>query len=137
MREITARLDRHEQHVAASRTERSSVTAADTFIPHGLSEQQLTELRVALASEPALVRAELARKELKHFPEQKLFLLCVSSRRRWFGLPDADGERALAGRLSKRLQLSGRLLVFAPHGSFRAIARRLRAVPGARIEERD
>jgi hypothetical protein len=114
--------------MAASRAERSSVSASDPLIPHSLSPDELAALREALSSEPGLSLAELARKDLKHFPDQKLFLLCVRARRRWHGLADSDAEQALASRLSKRVHLPGRVLIFAPHGSFRALARKLRTV---------
>jgi len=128
MREIDARMDRYEQQLAASHVERSSVTASDALIPHGLSAAELAALHEALSAEPDLAIAELARKELKHFPEQKLFLLCVRARRRWHGWPDIDAEHGLVNRLTKRVRLPGRVLVFAPTGGFRALARKLRTV---------
>lgn len=133
VRELAARLDRHDQQMAASHAERSSVSASDPLIPHGLSPDELAALREALSSEPGLALAELARKDLKHFPDQKLFLLCVRVRRRWHGLPNSDTEQALARRLSKRVHLPGRILVFAPQGSFRALARKLRMVADATV----
>lgn len=133
VREIAARLDRHDQQIAASHAERSSVSASDPLIPHGLSPDELATLREALSSEPGLSLAELARKDLKHFPDQKLFLLCVHARRRWHGLPDTDAEQALASRLSKHVHLPGRVLVFAPQGSFRRLARKLRTVENVTV----
>jgi Zn-dependent protease with chaperone function len=128
MREIDARMDRYEQQLAASHAERSSVSASDALIPHGLGAAELAALRETLLAEPDLAAAELARKELKHFPEQNLFLLCVRARRRWHGWPDTDAEQALVNRLTKRVRLPGRVLVFAPTGGFRALARKLRTV---------
>jgi Zn-dependent protease with chaperone function len=128
MREIDARMDRYEQQLAASHAERSSVSASDTLLPHGLSASELAALQSVFATEPDLVLAELARKELKHFPDQKLFLLCVRARHRWYGLPDTEVEQGLVSRLTRQLQLPGRVLVFAPRGSFRALARKLRTV---------
>ena len=133
VREIAARLDRHDQQMAASHAERSSVSASDPLISHSLSQEELATLRDALSSEPGLSLAELARKDLKHFPDQKLFLLCVRARRRWHGLPDSDAEQALASRLSKRVHLPGRVLVFAPQGSFRALAKKLRTIADATV----
>jgi Zn-dependent protease with chaperone function len=128
MREVDARLDRYEQQLAASQAERSSVSASDPLIPHGLTAAELAALSETLSAEPDLTLAELARKELKHFPEQKLFLLCVRTRRRWHGLPDTDAEQGLVNRLTKRVRLPGRLLVFAPRGGFGALARKMRKV---------
>jgi Zn-dependent protease with chaperone function len=133
LRETTARLDRYEQDLAASHAERRSVRASDPLIPHGLSAGELTALRELLASEPDLVAAELGRKELRYFSNQKLFLLCVHARRAWHRLPNSARDQELVNRLSQRVRLPGRVLVFAPNGDFRPLARKLRTVPGAAI----
>ncbi len=50
VRQILARLDRYEKDLAASRLERREVSAKDTLIPHGLSEEELANLRKVLAA---------------------------------------------------------------------------------------
>src|SRR5258707_11127096 len=80
LREIEGRLDRYERDLAASRAERREVTARDKLIPHGLSVEELNALRTTLSAETDLALAELVRKELRYFPNQKLFLLCVRRR---------------------------------------------------------
>jgi len=137
LRETTARLDRYEQDLAASHSERRSVRPSDALIPHGLSPGELAALRDGLAAEPDLVAAELGRKELRYFSNQKLFLLCVHARRAWHRFPNADREQELVNRLSQRLRLPGRMLVFAPNGDFRALARKLAQVSGASVFRRD
>lgn len=133
LRELDARLDRYEKNLEASRAERNSVSASDTFIPHGLSEAELQDLRTTLATDPQLAFAELAQKQLKHFPKQKFFVLCAHRWQPWHRLPNADQDRALVNRLSRAVQLPGRVLVISPAGSYRALARKLRRVPGAEI----
>jgi len=133
IKELEARLDRFEKHLTDSRTERNSVSANDTFIPHGLDETALQKLRETFAADPQLARAELAQKELKHFPKQKLFVLCVHRWQSWHRLPNADQDRTLVNRLSRTVQLPGRVLVIPPSGSSRALARKIRAVTGAEV----
>ena len=133
IREVEARLDRHENAMAASRAERTSVTAADTLLAHGLGEAELQKLREALAADPQLAYAELAQKELKHFPRQKLFVLCVHRWQPWHRLPNHDQDRVLAGRIARNIHLPGRVLVIPPTGSFSALARKLRRVPVAEV----
>src|SRR5262249_8974301 len=113
--------------------ERREVTARDHFIPHELSSLELATLRQTLASEPELLRAELGRKKLVHIPKQKLFLLCVHRRQAWHRLPNRESDQALVNRLSRKIRLPGRVLVFSPSGGFRAIAQKLRHVSGCRI----
>lgn len=133
LRELDARMDRYQQSLAASQAERREVKASDTLIPHDLSEAELQKLRKSLECEPGIVHAHLARKELKFFPTQRLFVLCVYSRKPWHGLGNHDQDRALVNRLSQKLQLPGRLMVFAPSGSFRALAKKLAQMPGVEV----
>ncbi len=133
MRELDARMDQHDQQLEASHRERSSVTEADTFIAHELADDALEKVRSILVEEPAIEFAWLGRKQLKHFPTQKLYLLCVQHRVRWHCLPNSEAEQALVARLVSRLNLPGRLLVFVPRGTFRGIARKLQTVAGSQI----
>lgn len=133
LRETEARLDRYEKDLAASHKERSEVNASDTFIAHGLNSGELAELQKVLAVEPELACAQLAQKQLGHFPRQKFFVLCVRRRQAWHRLPNRDRDQALASRLSQKVRVPGRVLVFPPAGSFRAIARKLSKLPGAEV----
>jgi hypothetical protein len=118
-------LDRHEKELAASHKERASVTAADEFLPHGLTGDELDVLRRALAGDPTLARAALAQKRLQYFKHQRLFVLCIRRRRQWFNFLDGDPERDLVRRVAQSVRLPGRLLVISPQGSFRALGRKI------------
>jgi Zn-dependent protease with chaperone function len=133
LRELDARMDAYEKNLAASRAERREVTARDTLIPHALLDDELRVLHEALAGEAQLYRAWLARKELRHFPKQKLFLLCVQGRPAWHRLPNADRNQSLVNTVSKRVQLPGRVLVFSRSAGFGALARKLERFPAAEI----
>ncbi len=137
LRELDARMDRHEKSRAASQRERREVSVNDTFLAHELSETELQSVREMLAAESEILRADLGRKELRHFPRQRLFVLCLYPRRPWHRLANAETDRALINRLSARLQLPGRVMVFVPTGSFRKLARKLAAVSGAEIFRRE
>ena len=137
LRELDGRMDRHEKSLAASQAERREVRASDTFIPHDLSEAELQTLREVLQPELRVLRANLVRKELKHFPKQRLFVLCLYSRRAWHGFANEDLDRALVARVSQKLRLPGRLMVCSPSGIYRALARKLARVPGAEVFRRD
>lgn len=137
LKEIAARLDRHEKEVVAAQAECREVSANDPLVGHELTKAELETLRATLATEPELVMAWLARKQLKHLPKQKMFLLCVRSRVPWHRLPNYDRDRALVARLSQSVQLPGRLLVFCPAGSFRALAKKLMTVPATLVFRKD
>ena len=133
LKDVTARLDRHEKEVEASRAERRELSAKDTLVRHELTEPELAPLLALLAKESGLSGAWLGRKELKHLKTQKLFLLCVEGRRAWHRLPNRERDQAIVSRLSQAVKLPGRLFVFCPSGSFGALAKKLKAVPGAKI----
>lgn len=133
LRAVEARLDRYEKDLAASRQERSEFTERDTLIPHGLDERTLQTVRTVLAAEPQLARAELAQKQMRLFPKQRFFILCVHRVSAWHRLPNADADRALAQRLSRAVQLPGRVLVIPASGRYRAVARKFRYLPGTEI----
>jgi Zn-dependent protease with chaperone function len=136
LHEIELRLDRYEKDLEASRAERREVNASDPLIPHGLSPEELRALRETLAADPDLAVAELARKELRHFPKQKLFLLCVRRLRPWHRLPNADRDQALVNRLTQTVRLPGRVLIFTRSGGFSSLARKLRTVAGVEVFRR-
>lgn len=137
LRELDVRMDRHEKALEASRAERQEVKASDTFMAHGLGEPELNALREVLQPELRILRAYLARKELKHFPTQRLFVLCVYSRRPWHGFPNHDLDRALVMRLSQKVKLPGRLIICTPTGRFRALSRKVARMPGAEVFSRN
>ena len=131
--EIRARLDRHEEAVAASFRERSIVKPRDPMEPHGLDAEQLEPLRRVLESDSGCATAWLVRKALRHFPERPLLILCVAGEGpRWRSGRDRD----LARRLVPRVVLPGQVLVIARPGEFRSLARRVMALPDSLIYQR-
>jgi Zn-dependent protease with chaperone function len=133
LRELDARMDAYEKNLAASRAERREVTARDPLIPHGLSEDELRVVRETLATEPELSHAHLARKDLRYFPKQKLFLLCVYGRLAWHRLPNRERDRALVNRISQRIQLPGRVFVFYRGGGFNVLAKKIARMPEVEV----
>jgi Zn-dependent protease with chaperone function len=137
IRALSARLDQHDKELALSRTERSAVNASDSFVSHGLAEAELEALRGVLATEPELWTADLARKELRYFKKQRLFVLLVRPRPRWHRLPSQERQRELIARLAPKVVLPGRVLVIGTGGAHRGVARKVAAVEGARVFSRE
>ena len=133
LRATEARLDQHEAAVRASHVERNSVSATDDFIAHGLSSGEWTALQQTLTRIPELATARLGRKSLLHFPTQRLFVLEVTAKKRWYQFLNSELDEVLVRRVSKEIQLPGRLLVFSPKGSFRGIARKLARLPDCEV----
>lgn len=130
---VHRRLSLYEAASAAAHAERTQVLATDRFLDHGLSQEELRELRSLLTQQTEMAAAYLVQKELKHFVQRRLFVLCVHTERGWFGRHNADKDSQLAMQLATTAKLPGRLLVIAPSGGFRALARKVMRVPDARI----
>ena len=133
VREIEARLDRHEAVMTASKIERATVTSADTVIAHECDAAELENLQKLLEAEPEVTAAYLGRKQMRHFRKQRLFLLCIAVRRAWHRLPNRDLEQAVVRRLFSKVRLSGRVLIFSSSGSYSGLATKLRAAAHAQI----
>lgn len=134
VREVRSHLSRFETAQVAAAKERSTVTPADTFVPHGLSDVELESLLNTLAQQPNLAAAWLVRKELHHFRKQRLFVLIVHSQPTGlFGSTNADRDRALVATLLDQVKLSGRVLIVAPQGGFRPLARKIMRQRNAQI----
>jgi hypothetical protein len=117
--------------VAAAGRERNSVSASDRFLAHDLEEAEMAALHEVLAQQTDLACAYLARKELKHFPRQRLFVCCVRSTAGCWTWSGADRDSALAARLIPVVRLPGRVLIIAARGNFRALSRKIMAMPDA------
>ncbi|MDB6058571.1 MAG: htpX 1 [Verrucomicrobiales bacterium] len=133
IRALYARLDQFEKVMAESRTERSNVTAKDTFVAHGLSESQIRAVCNVLSSEADIVEAHLAQKQMKHLIHQRLYVLAVRVRTSWHRLPNEERQQACVARISKIIEVPGRILIIPSSGPFGALARKIRKVTEARI----
>lgn len=123
--DVHHRLSRYQAALTAAHRERNMVTAADRFLPHELSAEELAALQQTLAQHADVAAAWLVRKELKHFPGQRLYVLCVravGSRWAWFR---TEADAALVARLMPQIHLPGRVLLIAPQEHFRALGRRV------------
>jgi hypothetical protein len=133
VQEVHRRLSLHQAAVAAGNRERNTVTVSDRFLPHGLSPEELAALREILAGHADLASAWLVRKELKHFPGQRLFVLCVRAVGSSWAWRRAGRDQVLVVGLMPLVRLPGRVLVIAPQAHFRRLSRKVMAMPGARV----
>jgi hypothetical protein len=130
---LLAYMSRFESAQAAASKERSAVSASDEFLPHELTDQELENLKKWFTQEVELDSAWLARKKLQHFPKKRLFVLVVRTRPGMFGWSNPEHDRALVTRLIVNVKLPGRVLIVAPQGGFRALAKKVMSRGDARI----
>ena len=124
LRELDARMDVYEKDLAASprrtpRSHRSRPTHSACSLGRRTGQGPGSPGgRTGIV--PRLARAQ----GTTPFPQAKLFLLCVHARPAWHRLPSADRDQDLVNRLSRKLQLPGRVLVFGRTAGFRPLARK-------------
>lgn len=133
LRQVNVQLGAYEQDQAESVRERSTVTPGDTFLHHALAASELKMLSQLLFEDGDLAEAYLVRKQLRLRAHQPLYVLCVRTRIGWFGGSNGGRDAALVERLIPRVRLPGRVLVIAPQGGFRPLARAVMRISGARL----
>jgi Zn-dependent protease with chaperone function len=138
-----ARASQAEAAHAEAERERESVYRQDTFRPHQLEPGDLASLTGELAKYPRVKRAWLARKDLKHKPEQPVFVLGIDTGFDWrgivreIGIPIAKGERdPLVDQLASSLPFPGEAFVVPLNRQNAWLAKKLKKVAGAEIAQR-
>ncbi|MEZ6123859.1 MAG: M48 family metallopeptidase [Planctomycetaceae bacterium] len=134
-RAVRLQLDAFEKARKEAEKERSAVTRSDHFLDHGLSESELSVVKAGLKKAEHCQDAWLARKELKHFAHEALFVLAVDSGKS-AGSQRANRNDRLITSLMLNVEVPGRLFVVTPTGEFRSAAGAIMKQPGWKIFER-
>jgi Zn-dependent protease with chaperone function len=98
--------------LALAEHERVRISSRDRLVSHGLDAAQLQSLQQQIAQYPGIERVYLARKEVKHFPDDRLFVvgLVLKSPSQEEAILDAfDVELGVPGR-QRVLALNGRVM---------------------------
>jgi len=77
---LKERAERHHLELRAALVERDRVCGTDCFLPHDLSARELESLRATLECEPAVRKAWVGSKEVRHFPCWRHLVLVVDVR---------------------------------------------------------
>src|SRR5205085_7111340 len=113
--------------------ERSTATARDQFLAHGLAAEALASLRQQLARFPGVGTAYLVRKEVHDFPERPFYVLLVAPRGAWFRLRSNQEDHALLKQLVDQLNCPGQTRIVILNSHTRPLGRAVRKVVGAEI----
>jgi len=134
-REIRRQLDTFEKLRTEAEKERSDVRRSDLFVAHGLSPAELKQITAVLFKQEQCTVAWLAQKMVKHFPDDRFFVLAVDTEKK-AGESRANRNDRMITSLMLQLALPGRLFVVTPTGEFRGAAVRLAEVPEWKIFDR-
>ncbi len=123
------------QAAAEAEEERASLTTADTFAPHGLDEATIADLREQLRRQPHIVKAWLARKVLKRYPDEDPAYGLAVKTRFW-----SFAGRKTVRKLCQELSGVGHMYIVLVNAfddeTYRTVGKAVKKAEGALIYER-
>lgn len=133
---LEQRMDKFQEITVLAQRERSQVNAANTFIPHELTEAQLEILRKIFTAERELGSVAVARKQVEHFKKNPCFVIGLTVKVPWWKLRSSAANGKLVDRVLKQVVLPGYRLVFVNEKNLKGLWTKISAVPGALVYER-
>jgi len=130
LRPLEDRFDEFQKVSILARQERAAMSAADTFLPHELTEQQIAAIRKVFAGEPAIDSAAVARKKVIHFPKSPCFAVALRIKAQ-----GGNNNGQLVNRVITQASLPGHFLVFVDEKNLRGLAEEVFNVRGSVIYE--
>ena len=116
---------KHEREWEAAQLERSSVTPEDKILYHGLTAEQVGKLRSELSQLDQVWRAYLVRKQVKHFPQEPLYILGI--------VPSAFATPNLAEIVGSKIEFPGETFLVILQGNGKRFERPLAQMSTALI----
>lgn len=136
IRVLEERMDKFHKLTQRAQRERTHITAADTFIPHELTEAQLENLRRIFHAEPDIKSAAVARKQVDCFKKSPCYVVSLDVSDPWWKPRRTSAGLNLVNRILKQLQLPGHTLVFISRKKLLGLGTKILFVPGAAVYER-
>ncbi|GAV12601.1 M48 family metallopeptidase [Paenibacillus sp. NAIST15-1] len=116
--------------------ERTHLTFQDnTYIHHGLSEQELKDAREKLASIPIIQEAYLVQKKLEHFPDQYgvyLYGVVVDVPQEAAG-QEAEWLSEFTDKCAEELDLPGAYVYMIDYATYHGVIEQMKSIPGSYI----
>lgn len=133
---LEQRMDKFQEIQAQAQKERNQITAANTFIPHELTVEQIEALRLTAAAEPEIASVVVARKQVEHFKQSPCFVVGLTVKTKWWKPRRSSAGQKLVNRVIKNVKLPGYFLMFVNEKNLVGLGTKVAAVPGAVIYER-
>ncbi|WAC19851.1 hypothetical protein OVA24_00480 [Luteolibacter sp. SL250] len=126
VREMKRRADLHDERMSSAMHARNNLTKRDTFLPHGLDEKKIGEIRELLAGEKSVRSAWLVCKEHREFANWKHYVMAVDLRFPWYRFTSDNDVRMVLRRLVEGLNLDGYILVIRDEKENKPICKQIR-----------
>lgn len=133
LRPLENRYDDFQKQNQLAKQERSRITAADTFMPHRLSGQQIADLQKILSSEPDIRSAAVAQKKLMLFPNSPCFAIALRIKVSWWKARSNNASNQVVHRIVKQIRLPGHFTVFVDEKNLRGLGAKVFSTPGSVI----
>ncbi|HTH47634.1 MAG TPA: M48 family metallopeptidase [Candidatus Limnocylindria bacterium] len=127
------RLDQFQEFSTLAEQERGTVIESDIFLEHGLNPQQVERLRTLLALNKEISSAAVVRKQVRHFPDSRSFVIALTLDVAEGKPPHADSPQTMTEQLAQSAHLPGHCLAFIAMGGLTKLGQKAYAVPDSVI----
>jgi Zn-dependent protease with chaperone function len=114
------------------RHERDVIRVDESYVLHGLTEQELAPILHAVRQIPAIRRAYLVRKPTRNFPDEPFFVFGYACTRR-FALSSSRRIRKALQDVQSKVIFPGETMIISVEGEYRRFEPVFRKVRGSRI----
>jgi hypothetical protein len=136
IKEIERRIDAHHELEQRAQAERQNIRPADSFMPHGLTEEELTALHDLMVTERDIREVHVVRKRVKIFPSSPCYVIALKVAVPWWKPRSRNANQELVDRVLPRVRLNGYYYVFTDDALMQSLAKNVRKVRNALVYER-
>lgn len=136
LRTLEHRVDAHRELEQRAQEERNNIRAGDSFIPHGMTAEQIEHVRTVLRAEPDVGVANVVRKRVRHFPNSPCYVLSLTVAVPWWKPRARNANMQIVERVLANLQLPGYFFVLVVEPASMSLAKAVERVRHSPVYER-
>jgi lipopolysaccharide biosynthesis regulator YciM len=114
--------------------ERSTMDPKAQLEAHGWNAEDVAALREQLSRIPEVREAYLARRVVRHMPEQPCYVLCLVPHTSWWRGFDQDKSAHFVHTVARQVSARCELKVFSLALALKPLRKQLQQIPGTRIQ---
>ncbi len=136
LRPLENRVDEFQKLTVLANQERAQISAANTFIGHELTAQQMADLEKVFSAESEIAVAAVARKQVVHFPKSPCYVIGLKIKVRWWKPRGLNANQMLVRRVLEHCKVPGHRLVFVSEKKLVGLGTKILQTPGAFVYRR-
>ena len=134
--ELKRLADLHDEKMQQAVIERSHASPVDHFESHGLTDEEMIGIRKALAGVKELEKACLVQKTVRIMPVWKSYIMVVTLKFPTLKFITDSAKQQVLQQIVNAVDVDGYLVVFNDEGDNKALAKRIRSIPGTEVFSR-